>query len=74
MRKSLGKRGGRAIRGLYQKVESRILVSEGRKAVRRKARVAKSIAKKAVKAGVVAGVAAAVLSVARQVRKRREED
>lgn len=72
--KQLKKRGAKVVRDLYHEAETRVLVAEGRKAVRRKAQVATAITKKAAKTGLIAGVAAAALVVAQQVRKHRIPD
>lgn len=72
--KNLKKRGAKAVRELYHEAETRVLVAEGRKAVRRKAQVATAITKKAAKTGLIAGVAVAAAVVVRQLRKRRIPD
>ena len=41
--KNLKKRGAKAVRDLYHEAETRVLVAEGRKAVRRKAQLATAI-------------------------------
>jgi hypothetical protein len=64
-------RSTRAIRRVRRSVENRILVAEGRKAVRRKTRIATAVAKKAAKVGVVVGLAAAAAVVAGEIKKRR---
>lgn len=52
------------------KVIDRILAAEGRRSVRRKARVAAAVVKKAAKRGLTIGVLTAAAVVAREVRKR----
>jgi hypothetical protein len=54
---------------LIKKIEDRILVREGRKAVRRKvARVAR-VTRKATRAGLIAGTAVAARVVIREIRR-----
>lgn len=72
--KRLKKRGATIVRDLYREAETRVLVAEGRKAVRRKAQVATSITKKAARTGLIAGVATAAVVVIQQLRKRRAPD
>lgn len=72
--KKLKKRGAKAVHDLYQAAETRVLVAEGRKSVRRKVRVVGSVTKKAAKTGLITGVAAAAAVVLQQVRKRRKID
>mgnify|MGYP001443758873 CR=1 FL=1 len=69
--KKLTERGAAIVRDLYREAETRVLVAEGRKAVRQKTQLAKSIAKKAAKTGLITGAAAAAVVVIHQVRKRR---
>jgi hypothetical protein len=59
------------LRRAAEEVETRILVAEGRRSVRRKARVTAAVAKRAAKTGLVLGVLAAATVVAREVKKRR---
>ncbi len=72
--KKLKTRGLKAVQALYQEAETRVLVAEGRKSVRRKTKVAVAITKKAAKTGMIAGLAAAAAVVVHQVRKRRVPD
>lgn len=72
--KTLAGKGGNAARKAYQKVETRILVAEGKKAVRGKVRAVKKVTRKAVKTGLIAGALAAAGVVAREIRKRRKRD
>jgi hypothetical protein len=64
-------KGKDAARRAFEKVETRILVAEGRKAVRSRARAAAKVSKKAAKTGLVVGALAAAAVVAREVGKRR---
>jgi hypothetical protein len=66
--------GKDAARGAYEKVENRVLVAEGRKAVQAKARTVTKVGKKAAKTGLVVGALAAAGVVLREVRKRRKLD
>jgi hypothetical protein len=74
----LGKRlvtkGTDVARKAYDKVETRILVAEGRKAVRGKARTVAKVSKKAVKTGLLVGALAAAKVVVQEIRKRRKLD
>jgi hypothetical protein len=63
-----------AARKAYEKVETRVLVAEGRKAVQRKADTAVRVGRKAAKRGAVAGALTAAVVVAHEVRKRRKLD
>jgi hypothetical protein len=67
---SLARRAGKKLRQAYEKVENRILVAQGRKALRAKKREAVRVSRKAAKAGVVAGVAAAAGVLLREFRNR----
>jgi hypothetical protein len=67
-------RGKAAAEKAYEKVETRILVAEGRKAVRGKARSAARVSRKAAKAGLIAGAMTAAGVVVREIRKRRNRD
>lgn len=71
--KRLVQRGRDAARAAYEKVETRILVAEGRKAVKGKVRTVTKVSKKAAKAGLIVGTLAAVGVVVREVRKRRRD-
>ncbi|MSR03933.1 MAG: hypothetical protein EXR94_14535 [Gemmatimonadetes bacterium] len=72
--KKLKNRGVKAVRALYQEAETRVLVAEDRKSVRRKTKVAVAVTTKAAKTGMIAGLAAAAAVVIHQVRKRRIPD
>jgi hypothetical protein len=63
-----------AARGAYEKVETRVLVAEGRKAVKGKARTVAKVSQKAAKTGLIVGALAAAGVVLREVRKRRQLD
>lgn len=65
-------RSGKAARKAYKKVETRIMVAEGKKAIRGKVRTAKKVTRKAIKTGLVAGAIVATAVVVREVRKRRK--
>ncbi len=63
--------GGMAkLRQAYHDLETRLLATAGRKAIRRRVQVAKKVGRKAVRAGLIAGTVAAVSVVVREVRKR----
>ena len=72
--KKLKSRGVKAVRALYQEAETRVLVAEGRKSVRRKTKVAVAVTTKTPKTGMIAGLAAAAAVVIHQVRERRIPD
>lgn len=55
----------------YRKVETRVLVAEGRKSVRAKVRTAGKVSRKAAKTGMLAGALAAAGVVVREIRKRK---
>lgn len=65
-------KGTGAARKVYDEVETRVLVAEGRKAVRQKARTTAKVGKKAAKTGLIVGALAAVGMVVHEVRKRRK--
>lgn len=60
------------VRKAYEKLETRILVAQGRKTVRAKADKVAKVTRKAVKTGLITGGIAAATVVVRAVRKRRE--
>lgn len=68
----LAGRGKEAARAAYDRLETKLLVAEGRKSVRRKARTASKVGKKAVKAGLVVGALTAAGVVVREIRQRRK--
>jgi hypothetical protein len=72
--KKLLVKGKKAAKGAYEKVETRILVAEGRKAVQGKARTVAKVSRKAAKTGLVVGALTAAGVVLREVRKRRKLD
>jgi hypothetical protein len=72
--KQLATKGRAAAKNAYKKVETKVLVAEGRKSVRGKVRAAAKVSKEAVKAGLVAGALAAAGVVVREIRKRRKLD
>jgi hypothetical protein len=71
--KKLADRAKAAVQDAYEKVETRILVAEGRKAVRSKARAVAKVSRKAAKTGLVVGAVTAAAVVAREIRKRRRD-
>ena len=72
--KKLVAKGFDAARKAYKKVETRVLLAEGRKAVRGKARTVVKVSKKAAKTGLIVGAIAAAEVVARAVLMRRKSD
>ena len=70
--KKLTSRGKDAARDAYEKLETKVLVAEGRKSIRGKVRTVKKVTRKAVKTGLITGALAAVSVVAREIRKRRK--
>jgi hypothetical protein len=66
----LAARGSDAVRKAYKKVETRVLVAQGRKAVRARFERVSSVSRKAAKAGLLAGAVAAAGVLVREVRKR----
>jgi hypothetical protein len=65
-------RGTGAARKAYEELETRVLVSEGRKAMRNKVRTTAKVGKKAAKTGLIVGALAAAGVVVREVRKRHK--
>lgn len=61
------------VKNKAEEVETRLLVSEGRRSVRAKTATVKKVTKKAVKAGLVTGAAAVAAVVIHEVRKRRKQ-
>jgi len=72
--KKLLRKGEEAARGAYHKLETRVLVAEGRKAVQSKARTVAKVSRKASKTGLIVGALTAAAVVMREVRKRRKLD
>ena len=70
--KKLTSRGKDAARDAYEKLETKVLVAEGRKSIRGKVRTVKKVTRKAVKTGLITGALAAVSVVSREIRKRRK--
>jgi hypothetical protein len=60
-----------AIHDAYEKIQTRVLVAEGRKAVKAKAHTVAKVSRKATKAGLIAGAVTAAGVVVREIRKRR---
>lgn len=71
--RTLGAKGKDAARKAFQKVETRVLVAEGRKAVREKTHTVAKVSRKAAKAGLLAGAMAAAGVVLREIKKRRRQ-
>jgi hypothetical protein len=61
-------------RRAYEKLETRILVAQGRKVVRAKAAKVGKVTRKAVKTALITGGIAAAGVVVRAIRKQRPED
>ncbi len=66
--KKVSRAAGRA----RDKVETKLLVAEGRRSVRAKVATVKKVTRKAVKAGLIAGAFAAAGVVIRETKKRRK--
>lgn len=66
------KRVADAAHDAYEKVETRVLVAEGRKAVKHKAKTVATVSRKAARTGAVAGAVTAAGVVAHEIRKRRK--
>jgi hypothetical protein len=71
--RKLASRVKAAVHDAYEKVETRILVAEGRKAVRSKASTVAKVSRKATKAGLIVGAMTAAGVVAREIRKRARD-
>jgi hypothetical protein len=56
----------------YKSVETKVLVDEGKKSLRKKAATVGKVARQAGKAALVAGTIAATSVVFREIRKRRK--
>lgn len=67
-------KGAETARKAYESVETRILVAEGRKSVRNKARTVAKVSRKAAKTGLIVGALAAAGVVVREVRRRKRLD
>jgi hypothetical protein len=72
-RGKLARRRKGTARKAYEKLETRILVAQGRKAVRAKAEKVAKVTRKAVRTGLIAGGIAAATVVIRAVRRQRRE-
>jgi hypothetical protein len=68
--RKLASRAKTAVQKAYEKVETRVLVAEGRKAVRSKAHTVAKVSRKAAKTGLIVGAVTAAAVVAREIRKR----
>jgi len=62
-----------AARRAYEKLETKILVAQGRKAMRAKAGAVANLTRKAVKTGLITGGIAAAGVVVKAIRNRRRE-
>lgn len=65
-------KGQDAAEKAYRKVETKVLVAEGRKSVRAKVRTVGKVSKKAAKTGMIVGALAAAGVVVREIRKRKK--
>jgi hypothetical protein len=70
--KKLIEKGKDAAGNAYRKVETKVLVAEGRKSVRAKVRTAGKVSRKAAKTGMIVGALAAAGVVVHEIRKRRK--
>jgi hypothetical protein len=70
--KKLVEKGQDAAEKAYRKLETRVLVAEGRKSVRAKVRTVGKVSKKAAKTGMIVGALAAAGVVVREIRKRKK--
>ncbi len=66
----MGQLVAKAAHRAYDKVETRFLVAQGRKAVKEKAATTVRVTRKAAKAGLIVGAATAAVVVGRELRKR----
>lgn len=64
-------KGRDAAEKAYRKVETKVLVAEGRKSVRAKVRTVGKVSKKAAKTGMIVGALAAAGVVVHEIRKRK---
>jgi len=69
----LAARSRNAAHKAYEKVETRILVAQGRKAVREKAQTVGKVSRKAARTGLIVGALTAAGVVIREVRRRRRQ-
>jgi hypothetical protein len=69
----LAAKGKGAAHKAYEKVETRILVAQGRKAVREKAQTVGKVSRKAARTGLIVGALTAAGVVIREVRRRRRQ-
>jgi hypothetical protein len=73
MAEKLTGRGKGTARKVYKKVEDRVLIAQGRKAVKGKIETVRKVTRKAVKTGIVTGSLAALGVVVGAVRKARRD-
>jgi hypothetical protein len=71
--RKIGAKGRDAGRKAYEKIETRILVAEGRKAVREKAHTVAKVSRKAARTGLLVGAMTAAGVVLREIKKRRRQ-
>jgi hypothetical protein len=67
----LAAKGRNAAHKAYEKIETRVLVAQGRKAVRAKAQAVGKVSRKAARTGLIVGALTAAGVVLREVRKGR---
>jgi hypothetical protein len=70
--KKLVAKGQEAAEKAYRKVETRVLVAEGKKSIRAKTRTVGKVSRKAAKTGMIVGALAAAGVVYREIRKRKK--
>jgi hypothetical protein len=70
--KKLITKGQEAAEKAYRKVETRVLVNEGRKSVRAKVKTVGKVSRKAARTGMIVGALAAAGVVVREIRKRKK--
>jgi hypothetical protein len=70
--KKLAQKGRAAAADAYKNLETRVLVAEGRKSVKRKVGTAAKVSKKAAKTGLIVGALAAAGVLTHEIRKRRK--
>lgn len=69
----LARRSKSVARKAYERLETRILVAQGRRAIRAKTAKVAKVTRKALKTGLITGGIAAAAVVVRAVRKQRRE-
>jgi len=71
--RKLANRAKAAVQDAYEKIETRFLVAQGRKAVRSKVHTAGKVSRKAAKTGLIVGAVTAATVAVREVRKRKRD-